>query len=131
MESGVKDFIFISGRDTSENVDPGDDKGGDKDVKGGGEYNIEGEGVEEYLEDKEDGVEEYLEDKEDGVEEYLEDKAGEDSLEDKAGEDSLEMRAESVGNEGGEYDEEGEKAEDDMERSRAVSSSPSCGGSCC
>ena len=100
-------------------MDPGDDKGGDKDVKGGGEYNIEGEGVEEYLEDKEDGVEE-----------YLEDKAGEDSLEDKAGEDSLEMRAESVGNEGGEYGEEGEKAEDDMERSRAVSSSPSCGGSC-
>ena len=122
MESGVKDFIFISGRDTSENVDPGDDKGGDKDVKGGGEYNIEGEGVEEYLEDKEDGVEEYLEDKEDGVD---------DCLQDKAGEDSLEMRAESVGNEGGEYDEEGEKAEDDMERSRAVSSSPSCGGSCC
>ena len=97
-------------------MDPGDDKGGDKDVKGGGEYNIEGEGVEEYLEDKEDGVEE-----------YLDDKAGEDSLED---EDSLEMRAESVGNDGGEYDEEGEKAEDDMERSRAVSSSPSCGGSC-
>ena len=106
MESGVKDFIFISGRDTSENVDPGDDKGGDEDVK-------EGENIE--------GVDEYLEDKEDGVEECQDDKAGDDSLE---------MRAESAGNGEGRYCEEGEKAEDDIERSRAVSSSCPCGRPC-